>query len=273
MNGKTIYNFAEWLNRIVALKKRQDGKFIRRQELRLRKRLALLWKKQMNWIIENMDDELPQFNTNAATPDDFLEGMPKQKEIAETIVATMRVSLAKGAKTIIKKLELGEFGITFNLENEAAREFLGGKLSHELSNYKGNIHRTTTNRISKILRDAGKSGASYTETSKLIQAQQKNGVFSQARGELISTREVGIAYEKGNDIPIQEFITENPDRRVLKLWRTVGDDRVTAQCSENGSKGWIDYALKFPSGDDSAPRDDHPRCRCFTERKIDLPKK
>jgi len=265
-------DFSRWLNRQNALTNRADGKFIRTNEKRLRKRLALLWKKQMEWVIEEMGG-LPQFQTNAATPQDFVEGMPEQKAIAETIVASMRVSLAKGGKTILKKLKLGDFGISFSLQNKEAIRFLGNKLSHELSNYRGNIHKTTTDRISKILRDAAADGRSYSETSKLIQKQAKSGVFSQARGELIATREIGVAYEKGNDIPTREFRAKFPDRRVLKLWRTVGDDRVTPQCRANEGEGWIDYSQEFSSGDEIAPRDNHPRCRCFTERKIIAPKK
>lgn len=253
--------------------------FLRRQEKRLVKRLQVVWKKQMNWTIQVIED-LSIFKENSISTNNIEEEinekiskMPYKKTFAETIVFSMRSALRKAGISIVKKFKLAEVGISFDLTNKTALRFLGGKLSHELSNYRGNIHATTVKRISAILKKSAEKGLSYQKTAQLIRQQGESGVFSQARGELIATREIGVAYEKGNQIPMQEFKNKFPEREVKKKWYSVGDERVTKPCKKNAKQPWIDFNEKFQSGDDTAPRDNHPRCRCFTGYDIPAPKK
>lgn len=277
---ESIDNLAFYVSRNLALTRRLDGKILRAYERRLQKQLAVLWKKQMSYIIEGMKD-LPSFSENALRVstngaddqiDEFMRKLPEQASIAETVVAMMRLAIGKGMKRIIQKLKLGEFGVDFNLQNPDAIRFLGGKLSHELSQAFGTIHASTVGKISSILKDAARTGASYNETAQLIREQGNAGVFSRARAEMIAVREVGIGYEEGNAIPIREFNLKNPDRFVLKFWRTVGDARVTPPHRQNEDDGWIAYESTFSgTGDKHAPGSDNPRCRCATEYKIAPP--
>lgn len=275
-------NFAHWISRNIALSARPDGKFIRTQEKRLKKKVLGYFKKQQDWILKeieslslfNEDGFLLSRNGIRDEINNIMENFPFKVAMAETIIASMRTSLLKGGKNSVKKLKLGDFGISFDLKNREALKFLGGKLSHELSNYRGTIHQTTVDRISKILYDAADRGLSYQKTAELIIDQGEEGVFSQARGELIATREIGIAYEKGNNIPVKEFRLKNPDRVVEKAWQTVGDDRVTPKHRENQSDGWIIFEGRFTgTGDEHAPGSDNPRCRCATKYQILPPSK
>ncbi len=262
------------LERSAILAKRPDGKFINRQELRLKANLKRSWKKQMDYVVEHAKG-LSIFTNNAvkinALEDEvfgLLSGLPEKKEIIESIILSMRLSLERGGKTAVKQLKLSDFGISFDIKNKKAIEFLDAKRTLELSNYKGNIDATTKQNISRILLDAANSGQSYQKTAQQIMAQGEAGVFSQARGQLIATHEIGVAYETGNRIPIDEFQKENPDRPVQKYWQTVEDDRVTPECAANEDEGWIELDKPFPSSDQNAPRYGNPRCRCFTKYQI-----
>lgn len=264
------------LERNVILSKRPDGKFLLRNERRMMAELNRVWKKQMNYVVEKLKNvsafkqEENQIVVNA-TEDDInriVNNLPYKEELTQSVILYMESAMERGGKTAVKKLNLGKFGISFSLQNKKAIDFLNAKKTLELSNYRGNIHATTKANISRILVDAAKSGQSYQKTAQLIMEQGKAGVFSPARGQLIATREVGVAYETGNNIPIREFQADNPDRSVMKYWQTVEDDRVTEECAANEDEGWKALAQTFDSGDDHAPRLGNPRCRCFTKYEI-----
>lgn len=262
---------------VNALRQRPDGKFVLAQKARLERELKFSWLAQLNYCLAIAKDVLPDNapnlirkldNATKKSITDKLKKMPKKEQIANDINDRQATTLERGAKRAIATHSLGKFGIGYDTVNKRAKEFLGGKLSHELSDYRGTIQETTVERISTILYDAYESGKSYQETSKLIQAQGKSGVFSQARGELIATREIGIAYETGNFLPMKEFSDQYPDRQVVKYWDTVGDDRVTEECQANENQGELELDDKFKSGDMTAPREENPRCRCTTITKI-----
>lgn len=202
----------------------------------------------------------------------IVNNIPMKAALAEEVVAYMTTSMDKGGQSSVKKLKLGKFGISWNIKNKKAIEFLNAKKTLELSNKYGNIHSTTKDRIKTILIDAANSGQSYQKTAQLIAEQGEAGVFSHARAQLIATREIGVAYEKGNNIPVREFQEKYPDRTVKKWWQTVNDDRVTPECHANqeasDEKKGLELDKNFPSGDDVAPRYGNPRCRCFTKYEI-----
>lgn len=266
------------LERSALLSKRPDGKYIDRQERRLISKLRTTWQKQQDFVLDRMKNvsvfRQRNFLNNALDDeiDRITNNLPGRDELVEDIIFYMRESMGRGGKTSVKNLKLAKFGISFDLQNKKAIDFLNAKKTLELSNYRGNIHTTTKDRLRKILLDAAKSGQSYQETAKLIAEQGQAGVFSFERGQLIATREIGIAYEKGKNIPVQEFQDKYPDRKVKKWWQTVNDDRVTPECKKNQEaseqrKG-LDLAALFPSGDLTAPRAGNPRCRCFTYYQI-----
>lgn len=267
------------LQRNAALSKRPDGKFIGRQERRLISKLRIVWDAQLAYILDKMK-KVPAFRQeNVISPnaleddiDRITNNLPWNDTMVEEILFYMRGSMEKGGNSSVKKLKLTQFGISFDLKNQKAIDFLNAKKNLELSNKSGNIHSTTKDAINKILLDAAKSGQSYQETAKLIMEQGEAGVFSPARAQLIATREIGVAYETGNNIPVKDFQEKYPDRPIKKWWRTVGDDKVTPECQENqdvsDDSGGLELDAFFPSGDLTAPRAGNPRCRCHTEYEI-----
>lgn len=275
MRSNNNFIFGQFHNHTLyvnALLNRPDGRFILSNVRRLEKNLRIYFGKQMRYVLDSMKGEFPvgdsknslQKNTTKKELKKITDNLPYQKEVADEIVLYMGNSIERGAKKMIAQKALGRFGIGWTTVNKKAADYLGKKLSHELSDYKGNIHHTTVDGILRILYDSYEQGRSYQETSKLIQEQGQAGVFSQARGELIATREIGVAYEQGNYLPIQSLKEENPDRDVKKYWSTVGDSHVTPPHAENEDFGWVelDFIYEPSGGDEHAPGSDNPRCRC-----------
>lgn len=201
--------------------------------------------------------------------DDILLKMPGQSTFTKGLVASVKLVLDKGGKTAVAEFGLKKFGISFNLKHPGAVKYLKEKERFQLSDYRGTIHDTTKQGIKKILVRAAANGQSYQVTAEQIVAQGEAGVFSTKRAQLIATREIGVAYEEGNALPIRDFRNRYPDRVVMKFWQTVEDDRVTEKHRKNQDDGWIPVEQKFSgTGDDKAPGSDNPRCRCFTKYNI-----
>ena len=271
-------NFLKMKNLQRNNRRRPNEKFLSGLERRLAARTRRVFKKQLNYIVEAVK-EMPQFQgepqTNSIDGDinNMLNGMPGQEELAEQIVGVSKVGVDRGGKYIVKELDLGKFGVSWSLQNTAAIKFLGGKLSYELSNFKGNITGTTKKNISKIILDAVEKGESYNKTAKKIMAQGEAGVFSKARAQMIAVRESGVAYEKGKEIVLQDFSNKYPEVKTQKKWQTVNDKNVTPTHTlnqEQGSDdGWIAVTDVFLGTNDMvAPASDNPRCRCFTKYRI-----
>jgi len=274
--GCTFCNSIEYNK---TMKKNLDGKFRLRQEARLRTRVKRVFDRQKRWIIKNMKrlsffkDSGKNFvyNENGIKKEtnDFLNKMPGKKEMTEDLIDSAEASLLKGGKSAVKVLGLKEFGISFSLANKDAIRYIRLLETLQLSNYKGNIDGVTKGRIKKIIENAAESGASYSETSKLIQQQGLAGVFSKARGELIAVTEIGRAYGKGNHIPVIDFNTEFGDtHKAEKKWQTANDVNVRDTHAANEDDGWIDLE-KLHTGTDEefAPSQDF-RCRCVEIYRI-----
>lgn len=258
---------------VNALQNRTDGRFILMNQRRLQRNLAIYFKGQMNYVLKYAKEILPaETETNAPLKTNkgkkeirsAIQKMPYKDDIAKDLYDYEENTLKRGAKTTITRMNLGKFGIGYDVVNKKAADYLGEKLSHELSDAKGTIHDSTVDRIVDILYDGYEQGKSYKDISKEIQEQAEAGIFSQARGELIATREIGLAYEEGNFIPLEAVQEENPDREVVKYWSTVNDDRVTEAHMENQNEGWVplDFIYEASGGDEHAPGSDNPRCRC-----------
>lgn len=282
MQNQLIKNSIDFLifrlERSAILRGRPNGTFILREERRLIARCNEIWKKQMDFVIKQAENisalKQDKLQTNAIEDEvnRIVNNIPFKAALVEEVVAHMSTSMDKGGQTSVKKLKLGKFGISWDIKNKEAITFLNEKKTLELSNKLGTIHATTKDRIKTILLDAANSGQSYQKTAQLIAEQGEAGVFSHARAQMIATREIGVAYEKGNNIPIHDFQEKYPDRPVKKWWRTVNDDRVTPECQDNQDQSdnanGIDLDKSFLSGDDIAPRYGNPRCRCHTEYQI-----
>lgn len=272
---KFIQNFIGRLRWVNAMQRRANGKFILVNTERLKSQALRILRDQEKYVLRQIKGKFPMVAQNAIRKnaiedmDDIADNIPYQKELSETVVVFSRDSAKKGAKTVIAKWNLGQFGIGYEQVEPRIETYLSKKLTHELSPYRGNIHSTTTERIRQILYDGYKNGSTYGEMSKLIQEQGEAGVFSPARAEMIAVHEVGDAYEEGNYIPLKQLQEENPDRKVQKMWSTVGDDRVTPTHSENEAMGWIPFDEAFSgTGDQRPPATDNPRCRCTLLEQI-----
>ena len=263
----------EYLEHKAGSAKRPDGKFLLRQEMRLGGKVHRYFKRQEDYFVEGAksmtifkeEKGLRGYEAKEVGEeiDDLLAGMPYQEDMTEAIVATARTSYKKGAQRGIDELEMGRFGISFDLINSEAIQYLENLRTLQLSNYRGNISRQTKDKIRKILIESAETGRSYQETARLIREQGTAGVFSRARGELIAVNQVGHAYGEGN-MEIVDTFRARTGQIVEKYWQTVNDGKVTDECNANQDMGWIPYDDAFLSGDENAPRDDNPRCRCAT---------
>ena len=253
--------------------RRPFGKFLARMESRMANKVARRFKAQQRWLIEEMAKlsffeeakgvRVLERKTLYDDVDNLLAGFPYQEELVEDIVAVARPTYKKGVSKGIEELDLGRFGVSFDMVNEEAVRYLEDLRSLHLSNFRGSIGRQTKDKIKRILIESAETGRSYSETAKLIQEQGDAGVFSRARGELIAVNQVGHAYGEGNMDIVEAFIKETGSI-VQKFWQTVGDDRVTPECQANQEQGGIGMQESWPSGDDNAPRAGNPRCRCVS---------
>jgi len=276
---KNALKYYAWYTKAV---KRTDGKFRRKLEQRTKARLKRAWKKQIRWLVDNIKD-LPQFANDETVkilklknvnPDiqKLVDDMPFNDEVVASFTANAKASYKKGGRKAFKQFDLARVGLSFSLVNEGAVEYINALTTLHLSSYRGSITRTTKKRIIKILQNSVATGLNYTDTAKLIRKQAQAGVFSQARAEMIAVREMGVAYEKGNFLPIKRYQDEY-GAIIQKSWITAQDDVVTWQCAENEATGWLATDEIFPHTglQTEAPRSDHPRCRCATGyREVDL---
>lgn len=263
----------EYLEHKAGSVRRPYGKFLARMETRMTGKVTRRLKAQRKWVIDEMAS-LPFFATEKGVKvierktiyddvDNFVDELPYNTDMVDDIVAVARPTYRKGVDRIINELDLGRFGITFDLVNDEAVAYLERLKTLHLSNFKGSISRQTKDKIRKILIESAETGRSYGETAKLIEEQGEAGVFSRARAELIAVNQVGHAFGEGN-MDIVEGLIEETGSIVEKAWQTVNDDRVTPECAENEARGWIGFNEGFPSGDEQAPRASNPRCRCVT---------
>lgn len=247
---------------------RPNGLYLYRMEKRMEKSVHGLLLKQMDYVLRHTA-ELSFFKekgirivTKALDNEinDMLYNLPHRKDIAQTMRSYTGIVMLKGANTRIQKMKLGQFGITFNLTNHRAIQYLDGLTTLHLSERNGSINKTTKEGILKVISNGIRDGNSYNEIAKRIQSLSDEGIFSPARAQLIATNTLAKGYEFGNKAPMQEV--KDRGMRVQKSWITVGDDKVTPECAANEAQGWLDFDEKHASGDSEPPRSGNPRCRC-----------
>jgi uncharacterized protein with gpF-like domain len=257
--------------------KRPSGAYLRKQEMRLEKKIVARFKKQLSWLVEEAQ-KLPYFQDSKGFQryasksvrediDAFLEGLPENEEMVNDIGQTVNDTYKRGARDINAKLGMAKVGVSFDLVNEDAANYLRTVKNLQLSNFRGSIQRETKARIQKILVDAIEEGTAYGEVARKIKSQAEAGVFSRARGELIAVNQVGRAYGNGNDTMVRRFMLETSSL-VQKSWQTVKDQNVTEECKHNEEQGWLGMEESFLSSDKIAPRLSNPRCRCVTSYRV-----
>lgn len=275
---KDIDDARAYLLDVKGLTAKGEGVFKRRQEVRLRNRLVRRWKVQRDWLLDAVKglsafQEKPKGVTviERKAQDDEVESlvddMPEDAAIAEDVVATSKTSYSRGARYQYAKLGLAKIGISFDIVNGDAADYLSKLRTIHLSKYRGSISGETKKRIIRMIKDSVLNGDTYDEVAKKIRDQGEAGVFSKARGELIAVNQVGNAYGEGNNRMVKRAMDET-GKKVKKSWLTTGDDRVTPECQAYEDKGWIDFDANFTNefgtSDQRAPRKTNPRCRCDT---------
>jgi hypothetical protein len=276
-----------WLEKNASRLRDKDGAYILQQEKRLRKKIQKVFERQKKHILDHLKNL--SFLKNSKEDAEIallLASMPAKAEMVDDLADFWAFLLVKGGKRSVKEYQLGKYGISFDLKNEKAIKWLRNKKIFEkapvdspewtkardflrLSDYRGNIDFTTKERIKKMLEEALETGESYSSVAKKIEQQGEAGVFSRARAELITTHEIGIAYEQGKKIPLEDFWKENPDREPEKKW--IVRSACCDICADNGNQNWIAFSREFSSGHTEAPA--HPHCHCSTGYQIPPPRK
>lgn len=249
------------------------GRFTNRMEKRLVKRLKRIFDAQLIWVLKeaqklnsfNQAEDVKMYTKKEISFDValMLEDMPYQEDLADDLELLASQTMLRAGKAQISKMKLGSAGIVFSLNHPEAVSYLEALKELHLSNYRGSINRTTKDKIKKLLVDGANEGLSYTEVAKQITAQGKAGVFSQARGELIATREIGFAYSKGERVVVDDYVQET-GAVIEKNWLTANDGSVRDTHTQNQNDGWISINDYFSgTGEDAAPSNDFG-CRCVT---------
>jgi len=120
-----------------------------------------------------------------------------------------------------------------------------------LAGFAGQI---TRDHIVSINKNLWRSGHVYNLLTR-FGYYTANGVIVQNCGE---------AYEEGNWEVAQDLLDAGFE--VEKFWSTMGDNRVSAGCTENEAVGWILMNEPFPSGDMHPLRFPGCRCDCLYQR-------
>lgn len=157
---------------------------------------------------------------------------------------------------------LGEIGVKarFDLKNPRAVDYLR---DYGADLVKG-VNETTRDTLQTLITNATKEGWSYKRTAEAILekfeqfAVGKPQEHIDSRAHLIAVTETGNAYEEGNRIVAKDLQDAGLD--MEKMWSTVGDTKVSAECKENEKDGWIGIDKAHSSGHQRPLR--FPGCRC-----------
>ena len=254
--------------------RRPNGKYLNRMERRMAKEIHGLLMKQLEYVLRHAAAltvfkkgirrvARKELDTELA---DLTRNLPHAKALAQNMARYGALVMLKGARSRIQKLKLGQFGISFDLSNRHAVDWLSGITNLHLSTQNGSITRTTQDGIIKVITQGAQEGLTYGEMSKRIQALGDAGLFSPARAELIATRTIAEGYEFGNRQPVNE--AKERGLRVQKLWQTVEDEKVTPECEANQEEGWLELDEGHASGEQNPPRLGNPRCRCSEAYRV-----
>jgi hypothetical protein len=133
-----------------------------------------------------------------------------------------------------------------------------------------NINETTRTAIQGLVTEGVENGWSYTKTAEELIHKYKEFAIGKpqehidGRAHLIAVTETGNAYMEGQFALMDTMA--GMGLPMEKAWSTMGDDRVSDECEENESAGWIAFDEPFPSGDMHPLR--FPGCRCDMEERM-----
>lgn len=232
------------------------GRQLRRKERQMQRGVDAEFAKQKEYIIKRAKTLVGKSAKigDRKSIDDIFDDVDDE-DMIDKIILISGSTISLGASYRIRASRLAQIGISFDLEHPLAVEYLKSSRPLVLAKMKD----TTKEHIKPILQRAVEEGWSPQQTAKEI---GDNYAFSKTRSLMIASNEVGHAYEWGN-FSVMNDVKEK-GYTVEKSWSTVNDDRVEQVCLDNQAEGWIKLDDKFQSGDDSAPTNDHPNCRCTT---------
>lgn len=252
---------------VFKARERARTRRLRRFERALDKDIIKDFKKQRQSVIGEVKKLLDKkgFAYKRKVADGDIEQMLNaidDEKMIEDIKKQSGKSMKYGAVVTIKEQKLAKVGISFSLDHPLASNYFNTKRSLVYAK----IGETTKNKIRPILKDGLDAGDSVDTIAKEL---QDSFAFSKNRAIMISSNEIGHAYEEGRYIPAYDAVAEG--HKVSKVWQTVRDSRVTEACSEYEEMGWIDLDRDFVSSEGTidliAPRTTNPRCRCRTSYK------
>lgn len=186
------------------------------------------------------------------------------EKLVPNIISDIKQTYNRGGRLLKKTMQL-KTGNDYIVEQ--AVKYVLNKKNEMLGESKVSITKTTKQHITNIVTKWLNEGKSYNDIANDIRDQVKEWIFSKARSQLIAVREVWQAYEQWRKKTLQDHLLITGER-AEKIWDTVGDSRVTRECRENESEWRILMNELFPSGDDVAPRNANPNCRCTTNFRI-----
>lgn len=174
----------------------------------------------------------------------------------------------------VKALALGhqalaaEMGmqLSFDVANPYAAAYLQAHGAAMVTN----INETTRTAIQGLVTEGVENGWSYTKTAEELIHKYKEFAIGKpqehidGRAHLIAITETGNAYMEGQFALMDTMA--GMGLPMEKAWVTMGDDRVSDECEENESAGWIAFDDPFPSGDMHPLR--FPGCRCDMEERM-----
>ena len=137
LTQKTTDNAIAYYRESITMLKRVDGRFRRKQEIRLRTKLQRTWARQIKWLLKEMQ-ELPQFNEGVTASgvqlisrkqfdrqiNDLVDRMPYNDDVVEAVEISARASYVKGGRRTYNQFKLGALGMSFEIVNEGAVEYL-----------------------------------------------------------------------------------------------------------------------------------------------------
>lgn len=249
-----------------------ESKWRRTQEVILRERVFRVLQKQMRWVVKEAKNiEAFSNNTTDYEIQELLTGWKYDEELHDVMAASIRASILRGGRVMIRDLGLAKFGISWDLKNPYTRKLMFARREFELSDRQGTISSTTKERIKKLLKDGADQGLSYQQMSAQIREQSIEGVFSKARGEMIAVTEVGRAYGDAQFQVVTDFRTRYPEIEMEKQWITAEDDRVRPAHVANGADGWIPVDQAFSGTNEQNAPSSEFRCRCTFSTRILAP--
>lgn len=243
--------------------------FLRKQDAIITKWVSKILREQQEWLVAILTREIKSYEKKSM--EDYVrEYIEKIKiQIPDYLFISLQSVMQKAYKLAFKPyasyLKDYQSWLVFNVDSSSAVRYLRNMQNLHLSQRDGSIAKTTEKEILTILADWVKSGKSYTQIWKEIQATDPF-VFSRERAKLIAIQETGQAYGWSSFEPAKEM--QRQGYVMEKIWATSKDWRVRETHRENEAQGYIPLEnIWQATGDMYAPSKDF-RCRCTSTTRI-----